>query len=125
MNLITYHTEFENMFGKNYEIFIGTSSKWIHTDLHRLGHKTNQAITSVRYLDCLEYNYDNTEITFSVPGNDDEKVYSSYHRNDKCDLCEKHRENVRKNKMLGVIIHPVGVRVQSTRERKIKWLQFQ
>ena len=75
----------EQYFGKpnimSYTFFEPVQKSHFLTTLRKLG----QYVTSIRYLDILEWSWGNTEI-YCVD-DDDAPVYSSYHAD--CDYCLK------------------------------------
>lgn len=95
------------------------------TELRKIGDAKNQFVTNVYYLDTIRFSYDKMEI-YSNYDDDDEDfspLYSSYH--DECDYCQKHKENVQKNWVMGVKIYPKGVKPPSFEERTRAWKAFQ
>lgn len=91
------------------------------TSLRKRGDEHGQYIASIRYLDTLEWSYDNTEI-YCEDDEDDTPVYSSYHSD--CDYCQEFLKKVRDNAIVGFRVYPKGVIAPQYEERKKKWEQF-
>lgn len=137
MNLNLFYTkeEIENFKIQYFTKENETKIIWIYpprnkynllTILRKIGDSLNRYVTSVRYLDTLEYSYDRTEIysVYDFYGEDDDNkiVYSSYHSN--CDICQGHKKDAKENKIVGIKIYAKGKVSPRYKDRKDKWLDF-
>ena len=96
------------------------------TQLRKIGDYTGQYVTSVRYKDLLEWNYDYTEVYFGRKtwSLEIEKVYSTYHKNDNCSYCSEYHDNLKKNLIYGIKIYRPGAIPIRYKDRLKHWKKF-
>ena len=93
------------------------------TSLREVGNIMDQYVTSVRYCDLLYFDSDEYEIYMESDDYCYHRVYSPTH--DKCcDHCLEYKENVKKNKIVGIKIYPNGVIAPTRKERIQYWKKF-
>ena len=108
----------ESDFGKDkiVEYKLRDTSKRNLARIRTLAGKYGQYVINLRYLDTVDWTYEEDEI-YSLYNC--KTIYSYYHS--ECSYCQKYKEKAKQNPIIGIRIYPKGVYPELRKNREARW----